>query len=121
MNRKKFFTTLLGLGALGVSSYYGIKLHGIYKEPDLKGLDQYKNLLNELGELIIPQTDTPGAKAADVGSFIVQYCHVHPDKKSVNRFIEGLEELNAYALAHYDKKFELLSANDKKKYSHGIL
>lgn len=48
------------------------------------------DFLNEISEIIIPTTDTPGAKAADVGSFIelmIPDCYTEKDQKS---FHDGL-------------------------------
>src|SRR5690606_42037923 len=50
-------------------------------------------LLDEFGETIFPETDTPGARAADVGSFmdvIVADCYTPEDQKE---FLNGLEKL----------------------------
>src|SRR5690606_27181741 len=52
------------------------------------------NLLSEVAETIIPETDTPGAKAAGVGPFIammLQECYEEEDQKLV---LDGLVALN---------------------------
>jgi hypothetical protein len=57
--------------------------------------------LNEIGESILPQTATPGAKAAEVGRFMtvmVNDCYEDSDQKV---FREGMDKLNDAA----DKKF----------------
>ena len=49
--------------------------------------------LNEVGEVIIPATNTPGAKEAKVGEFMsvmVRDCY---DEKNQNIFMEGMREL----------------------------
>ncbi|TGE08515.1 gluconate 2-dehydrogenase subunit 3 family protein [Hymenobacter fodinae] len=49
--------------------------------------------LNEVGETILPTTATPGAKAADVGSFMavmVRDCYKPEDQKI---FLKGLDDL----------------------------
>ncbi len=54
-------------------------------------------MINELGEIIIPTTDSPGAKAAKVGEFIavvVQDCYSEKDKKAF-----------ADTIAEVDKKY----------------
>lgn len=61
-----------------------------------KGLfDQEQiNFLNEVGETIWPKTDSPGAKEADVGSFmsvIVKDCYTPADRKV---FTDGMVALN---------------------------
>lgn len=51
-------------------------------------------LMDEIGETIIPTTDTPGAKAAQIGSFMtimVQDCY---DDKSREAFRAGLNKIH---------------------------
>ena len=50
-------------------------------------------LVSEVAEIIIPKTDTPGAKDAKVGEFIekmLKECYVEKDQSSFN---EGMKEL----------------------------
>jgi hypothetical protein len=52
------------------------------------------SFLNEVGETILPTTATPGAKAADVGSFMavmVRDCYSPADQKI---FLDGLTKLD---------------------------
>lgn len=68
---------------------------------------------NELGEVILPRTDTPGAKDADVGScmaVLVADCY-HPTMQKT--FKEGLVTLKKRAEKEYGKDFLLLSAEQK--------
>jgi hypothetical protein len=78
--------------------------------------------MNEVGDTILPETKTPGAKAADVGSFMaimVQDCYSPADQKI---FLAGLTTVDAEADKKYSKKFtdldpaqrlELLTMLDK--------
>lgn len=70
-------------------------------------------LLNELGEVIIPKTDTPGAKEADVGSMIavmVAECY-SPAQRDV--FKQGLIQIQALAKSDHAKDFKQLNADHK--------
>ncbi|HWJ90042.1 MAG TPA: gluconate 2-dehydrogenase subunit 3 family protein [Flavisolibacter sp.] len=61
--------------------------------------------LNEIGETILPQTSTPGAKAANVGQFMtvmVNDCYEEGDQKA---FHEGLNKLNDASKKKFDKSF----------------
>jgi hypothetical protein len=61
--------------------------------------------LNEIGETILPQTSTPGAKAANVGQFMtvmVNDCYEAGDQ---NAFHEGLGKLNDASKKKFDKTF----------------
>lgn len=67
-------------------------------------------LLNEIGETIIPATDTPGAKAAKVGQFIaviVSDCYEAADQQ---RFLQGLATLESESVKRNGKKFMKSSA-----------
>lgn len=54
-----------------------------------------KALVSEVAEIIIPKTDTPGAKDAKVGDFIekmLKDCYAEKDLASFNKGLEQLEE-----------------------------
>ncbi|WP_375418355.1 gluconate 2-dehydrogenase subunit 3 family protein [uncultured Hymenobacter sp.] len=62
-------------------------------------------LLDEVGETILPTTSTPGAKAAQVGSFMsvmVRDCYEPKDQKV---FLDGLTQLDQRAEKAHGKKF----------------
>jgi len=81
------------------------------------------NFLNEVGETILPQTDTPGAKAANVGEFmsvVARDCYTPQNQKV---FVEGMDKLNSLCKKDYKKPFvackvtqrtELLSKLDQE-------
>jgi hypothetical protein len=62
-------------------------------------------LLNEVGETIIPATNTPGAKAAQVGEFMKTFvtdCYTEREQKA---FIKGIDDLNEACKKMYYKSF----------------
>lgn len=64
-----------------------------------------RRLLAELADVIIPTTDTPGAKAAGVEEFIIRVmrdCYVLEDQKT---FYAGLAKLDAACLATHGRGF----------------
>lgn len=78
----------------------------------------YKALVAEIAEVIIPKTDTPGAKEAGVGPFIetmLRDCYSEAQQK---HFVAGLDALTAkakeaggsYADLAADKKIAVLKA-----------
>jgi hypothetical protein len=105
MNRKKAIKRLFLLGGGAVLAYAGIKGYQLYKHPDLEKLDDYKELVDELAEVIIPETDTPGAKKAGVGSLILVMVKDCSTRQAQNNFIAGLEDLAAYSQSEYNKPF----------------
>src|SRR5260370_20639670 len=61
--------------------------------------------LDEVGETILPATDTPGAKEAKVGDFmgrIVKDCYTEADQKI---FVDGMQKLDAACKAKNGKSF----------------
>lgn len=71
------------------------------------------NFLGDVAETILPETKTPGAKAAGVGEFIpvmVRDCYTEEDQKI---FIEGLTKLEESANKKYKKNFQQLSASER--------
>lgn len=62
-------------------------------------------LLDEVGETIIPTTDTPGAKAAKVGDYmkvIVTDCYTQAEQDT---FMKGLEQLEEASKKMHSKSF----------------
>src|SRR5574339_815579 len=57
--------------------------------------------LDEIAETIIPQTDTPGAKAAKVGAFMAVMVKDTYNDQQQKTFLEGMTKLNDAC----DKKF----------------
>jgi len=69
--------------------------------------------LNEIGETILPQTSTPGAKAADVGRFMtvmINDCYEEGDQKV---FREGMSKLNDAADKKFNNSFMKLSPQQR--------
>jgi len=71
-------------------------------------------LINEMAEVIIPQTDTPGAKAANVGlviPVIVADCYTPKLQKA---FKEGIKAINVRSNEAFKKDFLLLSSAQRE-------
>lgn len=74
------------------------------------------DFLNEIAEAILPKTSTPGAKDADVGSFIpvmIRDCYSPADQKA---FVEGLNGIDERAKKDFGKKFMELSAEERLQF-----
>ena len=59
----------------------------------------------ELAEIIIPKTDTPGAKEAGVPGFIDSMLKEVYSKEEQDKFIKGLDEFDAEAKKEYGDSF----------------
>jgi len=76
--------------------------------------DQLK-LITEVADIIIPTTDTPGAKAAGVGPFIalmMKDCYPEDAQKA---FVKGLEDLEKQSKSEFSKSFLEISAEQRQQ------
>src|SRR6266571_9250505 len=72
----------------------------------LKALDPHQNAtVATISELIIPQTDTPGAKAARVNEFIDLILTEWYDEKERGRFLAGLADVDSRSQNLFGKNF----------------
>lgn len=113
MNRRNAVKNVLALGALSVAGFSGYKYYSRFKEANIKEIYSYKNLIAELAETIIPQTDTPGAKQANVQDFIINIiinCSSVPEQ---NTFLDGLDDVQEYCKSNYRKEFTHCSSMQK--------
>ncbi len=88
-----------------------------------KQLSPYMALIEEISELIIPETDTPGAKSAGVPAYIQAVIGSHYTETERTRFIESLtifdemahaENVESFVSASADVKHKILSALDNQ-------
>ncbi len=102
---------LIGGGV--AASYSGYKYYQIHKTPDLTYLDDNKAMIADLAEVIIPKTNTPGAKEAMVHETIIKLVKNVSDRKTQNNFIDGLKDVHSYANSKYDKPFTQLTKQEQ--------
>ncbi len=75
-------------------------------QPVLKSLDPRQNAtVTIISELIIPQTDTPGAKAARVNEFIDLILAEWYDEEEKSIFMAGLTDVDVRARGLFGKDF----------------
>lgn len=117
MNRREAIqklTLLLG-GALSVPLMAGISGEKLYDGPSFPVTPQQEALLAEIADIIIPATDTPGAKQAGAVKFIVRVmrdCYELEDQK---KFYTGVDKLNADSKEIYGKGFLELDTSKKNE------
>jgi hypothetical protein len=79
------------------------------------------SFLDEVGETIIPETDTPGAKAAKVGEFMkvmITDCYTPAEQDA---FIAGVAALDEYSVQNTQKGFLECSPEEKKSLLESLL
>lgn len=69
--------------------------------------------LNDVAEVILPETETPGARAADVGGFMTVYVSDCYTAAQQERFRESLATLRGWSEDVYGKPFDALSVSEK--------
>jgi len=124
MNRRdaiKRTTFLLGAG-LSVGTLSGIMAgcQPEQKTADLDWIPQFldnnqANLIAEIAERIVPQTDTPGAKDVGVPQFIETLIAEYYQKDDQDKIVKGLVEVDKKAQELYQKDFVTLSAEEMDK------
>lgn len=113
MNRRNAINRIIlaGIGstlALGAYKWYEVE-----KTPDLAWLEQQKDLLTALADTIIPPTDSPGARAAGAGDFMITLLKDCTDRRSLDNFIDGLKDLQSYCRSHYQAPFAKCTEADR--------
>ena len=94
-------------------------LTGCAPEKQIEGLNFSPEdiaLLDEIGETIIPATDTPGAKAAEIGSFIVMMVKDTYDEDNQKAFVSGINALRTNFKAENGSSFVEASPEDRLAY-----
>lgn len=108
MDRRNYLKSILALTGLGIGSYSVFNLLKVSEPHAYITLHDWQiksSLISELSEIIIPETDTPGAKEAGVANYIISVmnkCHNQQDQKS---FLSGLEEVEEFARSNFGKTF----------------
>lgn len=96
MNRREALkSVVLMMGGTMVGA--NVILTGCTPEYRIEGLDFTEKdiaFMDEIGEAIIPTTDTPGAKAAGIGTFMAMMVKETYNKEQQESFIEGLNNLH---------------------------
>jgi hypothetical protein len=72
-----------------------------------------EHLLAEVVDTLIPTTDTLGAKDLKVHLFVLLMLNDCHDKKDQTLFLEGLRQIDAFAIAQTGKSFTACSAAER--------
>lgn len=115
MNRRKALKRIAAGVVVTGAALGGYEYYQLVKHPSLATLEKNKALIASLADTLIPETDTPGAAAAKTEEYIILMLHDCTGKKSLNRFITGLEDLAAYTRRHYGKAYADCSLADREK------
>lgn len=101
-------------GALSTQLTAGLMGQVLNDGPSVEINDAQRALLTEVADVIIPTTDTPGARAAGAEKFIIRVirdCHVLEEQQA---FYAGLAEVDARSQQAHGKKFVDLTPEEKE-------
>ena len=114
MNRRKAIRNILLTSGGAVAAGAGYKWVSLNRKPHIGELDNHKALLPELAETIIPRTNTPGAKEAGVGQFIYKMIVDCADRRTQNKFIYGLHDLEQHCQSKYGRSFVACGQDERE-------
>ena len=113
MKRRKAILSIFLLGAGAAATYTGFRAFHLHKTPDWSFLKEHLTLVEELADILIPETDTPGAKSAGVGPVILHLVSHTARRVDQNNFIEGLRGVQRYCINEFGKDISKLNAEEK--------
>lgn len=116
MNRREAISSvalLLGGTIIGSSAFLaGCKTSG--SDSVISFSPENISFLNEVGETILPATDTPGAKEAKVGEFMSVYVKDCYEAKDQTVFMDGFKKIDEASKKKNNKSFLESSADERK-------
>ncbi len=122
MNRREALkSVVLMMGGTMVGA--NVILTGCAPEYSIEGLDFTEKdiaFMDEIGEAIIPTTDTPGAKAAGIGTFMAMMVKETYNKEQQESFIEGLNNLHSGFKSETGEDFMKASVEERTAYLNGL-
>lgn len=122
MNRRdalKSVMVMMGGTMVGATAI----LTGCAPEQQIEGLNFSPEdiaFLDEIGDTIIPETDTPGAKATGIGAFIVMMVKDTYDAEQQKTFVDGLNAIRKDFKSTKGSDFVEASAEDRLAYLNGM-
>lgn len=122
MNRRdalKGVMVMMGGTMIGATAI----MTGCTPENQIEGLDFDPDdiaFLDELGDTIIPETNTPGAKAVGIGSFMVMMVKDTYDGDSQKAFVDGVNKLGKDFKAANGKSFVGAPAEERLAFLNGM-
>ncbi len=113
MMKRRTAVFTIGVIGLGSGVYIGNRWNLFNYQVDLDYLDRKMGLLEQIVEVIIPKTVTPGAAECGVHRFVTMMVKEAVDIRTQINFVEGLRSLENYTNNNFDKAFHDLDFDQK--------
>jgi len=115
MNRRKYLKTVLYLSGITLASFPVVKYFLVKPAASGRELWAKKAILAELVEMIIPATNTVGAKAISVENYVIMVVLNCSNRRQQRQFLSGLEDLEEYTLRVFGVDFLQCAAPEREK------
>jgi hypothetical protein len=117
MKRRRAIARISFWGVSSIAIIGGLKIFYPNKYYPIASLNEHNELISILTDLILPRTETPGAKDAMVSETLIKIVENCFDSQSQQTFIKGLYDIEAYTKSTYG----LLFRDCKINIQNGIL
>lgn len=109
MNRREVIIAIILIVAVALS----VRLWWWIRPLKLAVLEHRRTLIADLAEMIIPRTDTPGAKDANVTPFILEMVRNGISKQEGRTFLNGLDAIDEHCHTLFGHGFVASTEEEK--------
>lgn len=113
MTRKKALLMITSSFLGVVASCLLLKWNIFFRKSNVDSLKDFRGLIEDISEIIIPRTETPGAKDANVADYIINVIENCTDYKQRRNFIYGLEDVENYCFRSFSVSFQKSNTNNQ--------
>jgi hypothetical protein len=106
MKRRSAIARISFWGVSSIAVIGGVNFFYSNKHYPIGSLKEHKELISILTDLILPRTETPGAKDANVSETLIKIVENCFDSKSQQTFINGLYDIEEYTESTYGILFK---------------
>jgi hypothetical protein len=111
MKRRSAIARISFWGVSSIAVIGGVNFFYSNKHYPIGRLKEHKELISILTDLILPRTETPGAKDANVSETLIKIVENCFDSKSQQTFINGLYDIEEYTKSTYGILFKDCTIN----------
>jgi len=111
MKRRSAIARISFWGVSSIVVIGGVNFFYSNKHYPIGSLKEHKDLISILTDLILPRTETPGAKDANVSETLIKIVENCFDSKSQQTFINGLYDIEEYTKSTYGILFKDCTIN----------